>query len=50
MKHTDLYFKVRVEHEDDEKPERLGSEICRQITKVYGVESAELSHFTPVEE
>jgi hypothetical protein len=41
---------VRVEHEDDEKPERLGSEICRHITKVYGVESAELSHFTPVEE
>ena len=41
-----LFFKVEIEHGKDEKPEKLGAEIVRQIRKVYGVEEAELSAFT----
>lgn len=50
MQRTNLFFKVEIEHQDQEKPERLGDEICRQIRKVYGVRSAELSSFTPDED
>ena len=50
MNRTNLFFKVVVEHDADEKPERMGVEICRQILKVYGVRSAELASCTPVEE
>ncbi len=50
MNRTNLFFKVEVEHDPEETPERLGDEICRQILKVYGVRQAELSHFTVLEE
>ena len=43
MQRIDLYIKVQVELEDDEKPERVAAEICRQIEKFYPVRSAELS-------
>ena len=46
---TDLFFKVEVEHEKDEDLEALGIEIARQIQKVYGVRSAELSSVTTSE-
>jgi hypothetical protein len=39
----DLYIKVTVDIDDDEKPEKVASEICRQIEKIYVVRSAELS-------
>lgn len=39
-----------MEHDDDEKPENLGVQICRQIEKIYGVQSAELSSFAKVDE
>jgi len=42
---TDLFIKVEIEHDEEERPERLASEICRNILKVYGVRSAELSNF-----
>ena len=42
---TDLFIKVEVEHDQDERPERLAAEICRNILKVYGVRAAELSNF-----
>src|SRR5579871_4437778 len=41
---TDLYLKVELEHDDDEKPQRLADEICRRLTKIYGVRSAEVSN------
>jgi hypothetical protein len=44
MKRVDLYIKVTVEIENEEKPERLAGEICRQMQKLYGVRSAELSN------
>ena len=43
MKRVDLHIKVTVELEEDEKPERTGAEICRQLEKMYVVRSAELS-------
>ena len=43
MQRVDLYIKVEVELDEDEKPERVAAEICRQIEKIYAVRSAELS-------
>jgi len=43
MPRTDLYVKVELDLDEKEKPERLASEICRMIRKVYGVRSAEVS-------
>ena len=50
MNRTNLFFKVVVEHDKEDQPERLGREICKQLMKVYGVRSAELASFTRVEE
>jgi hypothetical protein len=44
MSRTDLYLKVEIDLDEREHPERLASEICRQIRKVYGVRSAEVSN------
>jgi hypothetical protein len=44
MARTDLYLKVEIDIDEKEEPERLASEICRQIRKVYGVRSAEISN------
>jgi hypothetical protein len=43
MKRVDLYIKVTVDLDEDEKPERVAGEICRQLEKIYVVRSAELS-------
>jgi hypothetical protein len=50
MNRTNLFFKVELEHAKDEKPERLGEEICRMLRKLYGVRDAELTNFTRSEE
>ncbi|HUI56090.1 MAG TPA: hypothetical protein VLY04_14040 [Bryobacteraceae bacterium] len=50
MSRTNLFFKVEVEHDDDERPERIGDEIRRHLMKLYGVREVELSNFTSVEE
>ncbi len=47
---TNLFIKVEIEHGEKESPQKLGAEICRQIMKVYGVRSAEVSNFTAAEE
>ena len=49
MHRTNLFFKVEVEHDPRDTPERLGQEICRQLLRLYGVRQAELSNFTSVE-
>ena len=46
MQRVDLYIKVEVELDEDERPDRVASEICRQIEKLYVVRSAELSSTT----
>lgn len=43
MKRVDLYIKVEVELEEEETPERVAREICRQVEKIYVVRKAELS-------
>jgi hypothetical protein len=43
MKRVDLYIKVQVELDEEETPERIAREICRQLEKNYAVRSAELS-------
>ncbi len=45
MPRTDIYLKVVVDHDVEDTPEKLASEICRQIEKIYGVRRAELSSF-----
>jgi hypothetical protein len=45
MPRSDLYIKVVVDHDHDEKPERLAAEICRQIERVYGVRTAEMTNY-----
>ncbi len=44
MKRVDIYVKVEVELEEDERPDKVAREICRQVEKMYIVRSAEPSH------
>jgi predicted PhzF superfamily epimerase YddE/YHI9 len=44
MKRVDLYIKVELELDEDEKPEKVASEICRQLEKLYLVRRAEVSN------
>jgi len=43
MVRTHLFFKVEVEHDEEESPEKIGEEISRQLRKLYVVRSVELS-------
>jgi hypothetical protein len=43
MQRVDLYIKVEVEIDEEEKPDRVAAEICRQIQKSYVVRRAELT-------
>ena len=38
-----LFFKVEIEHGEDEDPEKIGEEISRQLRKLYVVRSVELA-------
>ena len=53
MPRTDVYLKVELDLPDSgkekERPERLASEICRMIRKIYGVRSAEVSNMVEKE-
>ena len=44
MKRIDIYVKVEVELDEEELPERVAREICRQVEKMYIVRKAESSH------
>ena len=50
MVRTHLFFKVEVEHDPAEKPDRIGEEIGRQLRKLYGVREVELSNYAKVED
>jgi hypothetical protein len=43
MARTDVYLKVEVDLDEKEKPERIAAELCRQLRKIYGVRSAEVT-------
>jgi hypothetical protein len=47
---TNLFIKVLVEHDEDESPERLATELCRLLERNYLVRKAELASFAAVEE
>jgi hypothetical protein len=47
---TNLFIKVVVEHDAEESPERLGTELCRLLERNYVVREAELASFATVEE
>jgi hypothetical protein len=40
---TDVYVKIELDLDQKESPERVASEICRVIRRVYGVRKAEVS-------
>jgi hypothetical protein len=44
MPRTDLHIKVVIEHDEDERLDKLAAEICRAIERVYGVRSATVSN------
>lgn len=44
MARTDLYIKIELDLPDTEEPQKLASEICRQVSKIYGVRSAEVQN------
>jgi hypothetical protein len=50
MSRTNLFFKVEVEHDSEENPQRIGDEIRRHVKKLYGVRNVELSSITTEEE
>ncbi len=50
MSRTNLFFKVELEHDPDDRPEKIAEEICRSLRKLYGVREAELSSLTRIEE
>lgn len=43
MPRTDVYLKVELDLDEREKPEKLASEMCRMLRKLYGVRQAEVS-------
>jgi hypothetical protein len=45
MARIDLYLKVEADLGESEEPRRFAAEVCRQIMKIYGVRSAELSNY-----
>jgi hypothetical protein len=50
MSRSNLFFKVEVEHDSDENPQRIGDEIRRHLKKLYGVLEVELSNITAEED
>ncbi len=50
MSRTNLFFKVEIEHDDDEKPERIAEEIRQRLMRFYGVRECELSNLSNAEE
>jgi hypothetical protein len=50
MSRTNLFFKVEVEHDSEESPQRIGDEIRRHVKKLYGVRDVEISSITTEEE
>jgi hypothetical protein len=46
MSVSNLYFKVELEHDADESPERVAEQIRRQVLRFYGVREVEVSNIT----
>jgi hypothetical protein len=50
MSVTNLFFKVELEHDAEENPERIAGEIRRQLLRFYGVRDVEISNIATMEE
>jgi len=50
MSRTNLFFKVEIEHDTAERPERIAEEIRRHLRKLYGVREVELNSIAKAEE
>lgn len=46
MQRIHLYLKVTIEAGDDERTDRMGSEISRMVKRVYGVRDVEVTNQT----
>ncbi len=44
MQRVDLYIKLELELDDKDAPAKLAAELCRQLTKAYGVRRAEIQN------
>ena len=44
MARMDLFLKIELEVGDDERPQKLATEISRQLEKVYGVRRVEVQN------
>jgi hypothetical protein len=44
MKRVDVFIKVELELDEDEKPEKVAGEICRQISRLDVVRRTEISN------
>lgn len=44
MARAQVYFKVDIDFDRDEDPQRIAREIARQLQKLYGVRTVELSN------
>ena len=47
MVRAHLFFKVEIEHDEKENPEKIGEEIARHLRKLYVVRAVELSSVVP---
>ena len=50
MSRTNLFFKVEIEHDADESPERIAEEIRQRVIRFYGVREVELSNLSRADE
>jgi hypothetical protein len=50
LNRTNLFFKVEIEHDADETPERIAEEIRQRLIRFYGVRDAELSNYSKADE
>ncbi len=50
MSRTNLFFKVEIDHDSDESPERIAEEIRQRLIRFYGVREVELSNFSSADE
>jgi len=46
MQRIQLYLKLVIEGDDDERPERLAGEVQRLLRRVHGVKEIELTNST----
>lgn len=50
MSRTNLFFKVEIDHDAEEMPERIAEEIRQRLMRFYGVREVELSNLSKAEE